>query len=55
MTSPVIEEFTLPESLDSPGADDFRLLVDLRNAIARESLGPAALHALTVANPERVL
>jgi GNAT superfamily N-acetyltransferase len=42
MTSPVIEEFTLPESLDGPGADDFRVLVDLRNTIARESLGPAA-------------
>ena len=37
-----IEEISIPESLDGTGADDFRIAVAIRNAIAVAALGPAA-------------
>jgi GNAT superfamily N-acetyltransferase len=41
-TDITIDEIPLPESLDGPGADDFRTAVAIRNAIAVAALGPAA-------------
>lgn len=40
--SVTIHELTLPETLDSPGADDFRAAIDVHNAVAMEVMGKAA-------------
>ena len=37
-----VEVFTLPETLESPGAGDFRVICDIRNTTIREVIGPAA-------------
>lgn len=45
MTDFVIEELIPPDSLDGPGGDDFRELIDVRNQIETEALGTDALAA----------
>jgi GNAT superfamily N-acetyltransferase len=43
MIAPItIDEIPIPESLDGPGADDFRAATAIRTAIAVAALGPAA-------------
>jgi GNAT superfamily N-acetyltransferase len=43
MTLPItIEELAIPETLDGPGADEFRTIVTLRNIVSSEVLGAAS-------------